>query len=116
MSLKETLKEKIDEGKEKVKETKAYRFYKEHEKQFKFGGAMIGLLGITAINGRKQYKKGVKNGFAVGMRENALRQRDKVVMNMTLDYIDNAGEDGATFETDTGRKVVYKRVSEIREI
>ena len=68
------------------------------------------------ISGRKQFKKGVKQGYTDGLKDNALNQRDAEILTATLNYIDEAGEDGATFETNTGRKVTYKKVSEIRSI
>ena len=111
--LKENVKEKKDELVTKVKESKPGKFVTEHKSQIVGVSAGLGAL----IYGAAKYNQGRTRGYREGISDNALRERDRNVLNATLNYIENAGEDGARFhDRANDRTVTFKKVAEQKDI
>ena len=110
--LKENAKQKKDELVTKVKESKPGQFVAEHKQQ---------IIGVTAglgavLYGASKYNQGRKRGYREGISDNALKARDRQVLNATLNYIEDAGDEGARFhDSANGRTVTFKKVVEEKD-
>lgn len=111
--LKERTKTKYEEVKTEIVESKPVTWIRENK-----GKAIaIGLGALSAVGMIAAESKGYKKGYSAGLSKNALNDRDNKTVANILDYIENSGEDGATFrDTANNRRVTFKKVSEEREI
>lgn len=111
--LKERTKTKYEEVKTEIIESKPVTWIRENKRIV--GAIGLGVFGAVSMIAAEN--NAYKRGYSAGLSKNALNARDNKITSDILDYIENSGEDGATFrDTANNRRVTFKKVSEEREI